>query len=83
MSNLVQYINPSQLPPAKGLRQAVKASGGSLVFFGQVALNQQGELVGEGDLRKQSEQVFENIRRALEEAARRARCASSSWSTTS
>lgn len=65
----MQYINPSQLPPAKGYSQAVKTSGGSFIFVsGQVALNQQGELVGEGDLRKQSEQVFENIRRALEEA---------------
>jgi enamine deaminase RidA (YjgF/YER057c/UK114 family) len=69
MSHQVEYINPPTLAPAKGYSQAVKATGGSFVFVsGQVAVNQQGQLVGKGDLRKQSEQVFQNIRSALAEA---------------
>jgi enamine deaminase RidA (YjgF/YER057c/UK114 family) len=69
MSNPVEYINPSALPPARGYSQAVKTMGGMFIFVsGQVALNRQGQLVGEGDLGKQSEQVFENIQIALREA---------------
>lgn len=69
MSNPVEYINPSTLPPARGYTQVVRASGGTFVFIsGQVPLNALGQLVGKGDLRRQSEQVFENIGNALREA---------------
>jgi enamine deaminase RidA (YjgF/YER057c/UK114 family) len=47
----------------------VKTSGQSLVFIaGQVALDAQGQVVGEGDLRAQAHQVFQNLRTALEAA---------------
>ena len=69
MSDQVEFINPPTLAPARGYTQVVKATGGAFVFVsGQVALTAQGELVGKGDLRRQSEQVFENIRNALQEA---------------
>jgi aminoacrylate peracid reductase len=42
---------------------------GSMVFTaGQVAINEKGELVGEGDIKAQTRQVMENIRVCLEEA---------------
>jgi enamine deaminase RidA (YjgF/YER057c/UK114 family) len=69
MTNQVEHINPSALPPAIGYSQVVKAAGGTFIFVsGQVPLNQHGKLVGKGDLHRQSEQVFENIRSALKEA---------------
>lgn len=44
--------------------QAVRA--GSLVFLaGQVALDADGNLVGAGDIRAQTRQIFENIRAVL------------------
>ena len=69
MSNQVEFINPPALPQSRGYTQVVKARGGAFVFVsGQVPINAQGQLVGKGDLRRQSEQVFENIRDALREA---------------
>ena len=69
MKHQVRYLNPSVLPPAPGYTQVVTAAGGTFVFVsGQVPLNAEGVLVGKGDLRRQSEQVFENIRSALREA---------------
>jgi enamine deaminase RidA (YjgF/YER057c/UK114 family) len=66
---LVEYINPGTLPRAIGYSHSVKVTGGALIFVsGQIPLNHQGELVGAGDLRKQSEQVFENIRAVLKES---------------
>lgn len=45
---------------------AVKVVGGALLFIsGQVALDRDGRLVGEGDLHRQAEQVLENIRLIL------------------
>jgi aminoacrylate peracid reductase len=42
---------------------------GNMVFTaGQVALNEKGELVGEGDVEAQTRQVLENVRACLEEA---------------
>lgn len=38
-----------------------------LLISGQVALDKQGNLVGKGDLAKQTEQVFTNIKNIIEE----------------
>jgi len=49
--------------------QGIKVKNGSLVFIaGQVALDQQGNLVGKGDIRAQAQQVFENVKAMLESA---------------
>ena len=42
---------------------------GDLIFVsGEVARDQNGELVGKGDVRAQTEQVFKNLKRVLEAA---------------
>jgi enamine deaminase RidA (YjgF/YER057c/UK114 family) len=54
------------MAPGTGYSHAVVASGGRFVAIaGQVAMDEQGELVGEGDPRAQAERVFENVRLAL------------------
>jgi 2-iminobutanoate/2-iminopropanoate deaminase len=55
------------VPAAYSYSQAVRM--GDLVFAaGQVAQDERGELVGPGDIRAQTEQVFENLRCVLEAA---------------
>jgi reactive intermediate/imine deaminase len=45
---------------------AVKIEGGALLFVsGQLAYNDKRELVGKGDIRAQTRQVLENIKKAL------------------
>jgi aminoacrylate peracid reductase len=42
---------------------------GNMVFTaGQVALNENGKLIGNGDIKAQTKQVMENVRACLEEA---------------
>lgn len=61
-----QYINPAGMPVLPGFSQVVTAEGGKTVFIaGQVALDETGELVGKGDLRAQTQQVFKNLGAAL------------------
>jgi enamine deaminase RidA (YjgF/YER057c/UK114 family) len=53
------------LAPGTGYSHAAAATGRFVAVAGQVAMNEQGELVGEGDAAAQAEQVFENLRLAL------------------
>ena len=44
----------------------VSVTGGKTIYVsGQVSVNERGEVVGKGDLRAQTVQVFENIKQAL------------------
>ena len=62
-------LNPPSLPPAPGYSQIVKVSGGTTIYIaGQVSWDQEGNLVGEGDLEGQARQVFTNLVTALAEA---------------
>lgn len=62
-------LNPSTLPPAPGYSQIVKVSGGTSIYIaGQVAWDEQGQLVGGDDLEAQARQVFTNFVTALAEA---------------
>ncbi len=62
----IQFINPPGLAPPPGYSHLVVVDGGRLlVVAGQVALDQEGRLVGHGDLAAQLEQVFTNLRLAL------------------
>jgi enamine deaminase RidA (YjgF/YER057c/UK114 family) len=62
----VDFRNPPQLCPTFGWTHVVSVTGGKTVYIsGQVAVNEQGELVGRGDLRAQTEQAFRNIELAL------------------
>jgi enamine deaminase RidA (YjgF/YER057c/UK114 family) len=69
---------PKQFPPVEDLAQprgyshVVSASGGTTVYVaGQVAFDADGRVVGPGDLRVQTEQVFKNLVRALAAAGAR------------
>ena len=55
-------INPAGMAPPTGYSYAVKKSGTPVFIAGQVALDGQGHVVGEGDAAAQVEQVFQNLR---------------------
>ena len=59
-------LNPSTLHKTVGYSHVVRAVGDLLVVSGQTALDQAGNLVGEGDLRAQTVQTFENLGAALQ-----------------
>lgn len=73
---MISAINPQGLaPPVDGLySQVTVVEAGKLAFVsGQVALDAEGKLVGPGDHRRQAEQVFENLKLAVEGIGGRAR----------
>jgi enamine deaminase RidA (YjgF/YER057c/UK114 family) len=54
------------LCPTFGWTHVVTVSGGRTVYIsGQVSVNERGEVVGKGDLKRQTEQTYENLKRAL------------------
>ncbi len=59
-------INPPSLAKPTGYSYAIKKSGTPVFISGQVALDGQGKLVGEGDAAAQTEQVFENLQAVVE-----------------
>lgn len=62
-----RFSNPATLPPARGYSQVVEVPAGSRTVYlsGQVGLDSTGRVAGAGDLRAQTRQAFENLRRAL------------------
>ena len=67
--SVIQRINPPGLSTPTGYSHIVSAKGGRTIYIsGQVAINEQGELVGPGDLRAQTTQVFANLAVALRAA---------------
>lgn len=66
MSNNIEFLNPPTLCPTFGWTHVVTATGGKTIYIsGQVGINEKGEVVGKGDMKRQTEQAFENIRLAL------------------
>jgi enamine deaminase RidA (YjgF/YER057c/UK114 family) len=65
-----RFLNPSTLPTPRGYTQVVEVPAGSRLAYisGQVPLDRDGNLVDAGDFRSQAEQVFTNLRSALEAA---------------
>jgi enamine deaminase RidA (YjgF/YER057c/UK114 family) len=62
----VVFSNPPTLPTPLGYTQAVVTTGGRTIHIaGQVPVDRNGNLVGAGDLRAQTEQVFTNLQAAL------------------
>jgi enamine deaminase RidA (YjgF/YER057c/UK114 family) len=60
------YINPDSVSKPGAYTHVVSAQGSRIVFIsGQVALDKDGNVVGAGDLGKQAEQVFENLKACL------------------
>jgi reactive intermediate/imine deaminase len=66
----IAAMNPQNVaPPGGNYSHAVRIDTGDGVLLfvsGQVSLDVQGSLVGEGDMARQTEQVFENLRAVLE-----------------
>jgi len=64
-----EIFSPATLPPPTGYSHVAKVSKGTLVYIaGQVSSDASGKLVGEGDFEAQVEQVFKNLKLALEAA---------------
>ncbi len=63
----VRFVKSENLPPSPGYSQAVEIRRGRIIYVaGQVALDRSGKVVGEGDMRAQAQQTFENLKAALE-----------------
>ncbi|HEX6286793.1 MAG TPA: RidA family protein [Acidimicrobiia bacterium] len=63
-------INPPSLPPPPGYSQVVRISRGTTIYIaGQVAWDEEGNLVGAGDFEAQTRQVFANLVAALHSAS--------------
>jgi enamine deaminase RidA (YjgF/YER057c/UK114 family) len=61
-----EFLKPSGLAPGHGYTHAVVTKPGKLIFLsGQVANDPSGQLVGKGDLKAQTDQVFANLKTAL------------------
>ena len=64
-----QLLTPNTMPKSIGYSQVATVTGGTMVFVaGQVALDQSGNVVGKDDFRAQVQQVFENLKEAIEAA---------------
>ena len=62
----VHFLNPLALGKTVGWTHVVTVTGGKTIYIsGQVSVNENGELVGKGDLRAQTVQVFENLKISL------------------
>lgn len=65
-SDQPQFLNPSGLSKPTGYTHVVIAQPGKLIYVsGQVSLNGDGAVVGNGDLQAQTTQAMENLKIAL------------------
>ena len=63
----VRFINPATLAKPPGYTHVVEVTGGRTIYIaGQIALDSSGNIVGPGDFPAQAEQVFANLKAALE-----------------
>jgi enamine deaminase RidA (YjgF/YER057c/UK114 family) len=61
-----QFFNPSNVHRPRGYTHAVAVESGRLIFVaGQVAFDKDGNLVGKGDLRAQTDKALDNLVAAL------------------
>jgi enamine deaminase RidA (YjgF/YER057c/UK114 family) len=67
-SSLFRIFNPDTLAkPTAGYSHVAEVTDGKLVYIaGQVAIDRAGNLVGKDDFRAQVQQVFENLKSAVE-----------------
>jgi enamine deaminase RidA (YjgF/YER057c/UK114 family) len=71
MPNRVEFqlCVPETMPKSVGYSQVAMVTGGTIVFVaGQVALDKSGNVVGRNDFGAQVQQVFENLKAAVEAA---------------
>ena len=64
-TQLTHITAPDGVAPGTGYTQVVTGTGRLVAVSGQVALDADGKVVGEGDPAAQARQVFENLRRCL------------------
>jgi len=63
------FSNPPGLSTPRGYTHVVDVPAGRTLYIaGQVAFDAQGNIVGKGDVRAQTEQTFRNLETALESA---------------
>jgi enamine deaminase RidA (YjgF/YER057c/UK114 family) len=61
--------SPAQMHKPNGYSHVVEITSGKMIYIsGQVALDASGNIVGQGDYRAQIQQVFRNLKTALEAA---------------
>jgi enamine deaminase RidA (YjgF/YER057c/UK114 family) len=64
-----EIFSPATLPPPVGYSHIAKVNKGTLIYLaGQVSSDASGKLVGEGNFEAQAEQVFRNVKIAVEAA---------------
>ncbi|MFD3311373.1 RidA family protein [Streptomyces sp. NPDC058694] len=68
MAELTRISAPDGVAPAAAYSHVVMGTGRFVAVSGQLALDEDGKLVGEGDPAAQARQVFENLRRCLASA---------------
>ncbi len=62
-------ITTPEAKPVANYKMAARQEGGQLLYIsGQVARDTNGNLVGQGDMRTQARQVFQNLRQVLQAA---------------
>lgn len=62
----LKFLNPGSMHTPRGYTHVVDMRSGRMVFIaGQVALDREGNLMGEGDIKAQAEQVFKNLQAAV------------------
>ncbi|AZS84022.1 RidA family protein [Streptomyces griseoviridis] len=71
MSEPTRIPAPDGVFPAAQYTHVVTATGRLVAVSGQLALDEEGRIVGEGDPQAQAHQVFENLRRCLSAAGAR------------
>ncbi|AIV33141.1 RidA family protein [Streptomyces sp. R1] len=68
MSELTRISGPEGVAPAAQYTHVVLGTGRFVAVSGQLSLDEDGKVVGEGDPAAQARQVFENLRRCLASA---------------
>jgi enamine deaminase RidA (YjgF/YER057c/UK114 family) len=69
MGNVItkEVLNPPAWKKPRGYSNLIKTTGGTILFAaGQVSSDTQGNLVGEGDVCRQYEQILSNIQEVME-----------------
>src|SRR5512139_3609153 len=66
-SQMMRFVNPPALPRPFGYSHVAEVSGGKTIYLsGHIAMDKSGNLIGYGDLRAQTQQVFTNLKAALD-----------------
>jgi enamine deaminase RidA (YjgF/YER057c/UK114 family) len=73
MNGLVEHLQPEGLPKNPAFTNVVAVSGPVKTVYvgGQNAVDPNGEIVGKGDIARQTEQIFRNLESALDAAGAR------------